>query len=194
MPHSLSPRERSPGPPSGSSRRKERTSLLVRNLPRSMRQEELRYAFTRFGPMRDAYIPRDYYTGESRGFGFVEFDDPRDASDAQYDMDRSVLAGREITVVFAEERRKAPDEMRTRERTSRPPPRDSREPRDPDRRRRSYSPRRRDSPPRRDVSPPPRDQSPPRARDERERNRSPTRSPPPKRTPSPRTGSRSPSR
>eukprot|EP00243_Klebsormidium_subtile_P004973 TRINITY_DN1931_c0_g2_i1.p1 TRINITY_DN1931_c0_g2~~TRINITY_DN1931_c0_g2_i1.p1 ORF type:complete len:119 (+),score=1.74 TRINITY_DN1931_c0_g2_i1:72-428(+) len=63
MPHSLSPRERSPGPPSKSSRRKERTSLLVRNLPRSMRQEELRYAFTRFGPMRDAYIPRDYYTG-----------------------------------------------------------------------------------------------------------------------------------
>jgi len=193
MPRSPSPRDRSPGPPRGASRRKEKTSLLVRNLPRSMRQEELRYAFTRFGPMRDAYIPRDYYTGESRGFGFVEFDDPIDAADAQYEMDRSMLAGREITVVFAEERRKAPDEMRVRERV-RPPPRDSREPRDYDRRRRSYSRRRRDSPPRRDLSPPPRDYTSPRERIERERNRSPTRSPPPKRTPSPRTGSRSPSR
>ncbi|GJP79209.1 hypothetical protein CLOP_g9462 [Closterium sp. NIES-67] len=41
-----------------------------------------------------------------------------DAEDAQYELDRTNFNGREITVVFAEENRKKPDEMRTRERYS----------------------------------------------------------------------------
>eukprot|EP00898_Chlorokybus_atmophyticus_P004600 jgi/Chlat1/5140/Chrsp33S08968 len=35
---------------------------------------------------------------EMRGFGFVQFINPEDASDAQYNLDRSVIAGREVTV------------------------------------------------------------------------------------------------
>lgn len=42
--------------------------------------------------------------------------DPADAADAKYHMDGQVLLGREITVVFAEENRKKPTEMRVRER------------------------------------------------------------------------------
>lgn len=54
---------------------------------------------------------------EPRGFGFVQYLDPADASDAQYHMDRQLIAGREITVVFAEENRKKPAEMRVKERS-----------------------------------------------------------------------------
>jgi len=53
---------------------------------------------------------------EPRGFAFVQFVDPYDASEAQYHMNRQIFAGREISVVVAEETRKRPEEMRQRTR------------------------------------------------------------------------------
>lgn len=41
---------------------------------------------------------------------------PADAEEAKYHMDGQVFLGRELTVVFAEENRKKPQEMRARER------------------------------------------------------------------------------
>ncbi|KAF8082135.1 hypothetical protein N665_0846s0017 [Sinapis alba] len=92
------------------------TSLLVRNLRHDCRQEDLRRSFEQFGPLKDIYMPRDYYTGDPPGFGFVQFVDPADAAEAKYQMDGYLLLGRELTVVFAEENRKKPTEMRARER------------------------------------------------------------------------------
>lgn len=53
---------------------------------------------------------------EPRGFGFVQYVHPADAEEAKYHMDGQVFLGRELTVVFAEENRKKPQEMRARER------------------------------------------------------------------------------
>lgn len=53
---------------------------------------------------------------EPRGFGFVQFVDPNDAQEAKYQMDGQILLGRQLTVVFAEENRKKPTDMRQRER------------------------------------------------------------------------------
>lgn len=53
---------------------------------------------------------------EPRGFGFVQFVDPADAQEAKYQMDGQILLGRQLTVVFAEENRKKPTDMRQRER------------------------------------------------------------------------------
>jgi RNA recognition motif. (a.k.a. RRM, RBD, or RNP domain) len=39
---------------------------------------------------------QDYYTGEMRGIGFVEFADERTAEDAQRGLDRMFLEGREV--------------------------------------------------------------------------------------------------
>ncbi|ONM21781.1 hypothetical protein ZEAMMB73_Zm00001d005739 [Zea mays] len=52
---------------------------------------------------------------EPRGFGFIQYFDPEDASDAKYHMDGKMLLGREIAVVFAEENRKKPADIRARE-------------------------------------------------------------------------------
>lgn len=46
----------------------------------------------------------------------MQFLEPRDAAEAQYCLDHQLIAGREITVVFAEENRKKPQEMRIKER------------------------------------------------------------------------------
>ncbi|PQP93806.1 serine/arginine-rich SC35-like splicing factor SCL30A [Prunus yedoensis var. nudiflora] len=142
------------------------TSLLVRNLRHDCR--------------------------EPRGFGFVQFVEPADAEEAKYQMDGQLLQGREVTVVFAEENRKKPSDMRHRERAStrsgryrdrrRSPPQYSRSPRysrsPPPRHTRSRS-RSRDyySPPpkRRDYS---RSVSPPQER-RYSREKSFSRSPPP---------------
>eukprot|EP00884_Botryococcus_braunii_P020718 jgi/Botrbrau1/732/Bobra.160_2s0055.1 len=88
------------------------TSLLVRNLSKNARIEDLRYAAEKYGRVRDVYIPRDYYTGEPRGIGFIEYSDPRDAEDAKFGLDRRMIEGREISVVFALQGRKRPEEYR----------------------------------------------------------------------------------
>ncbi|KGN66890.2 serine/arginine-rich SC35-like splicing factor SCL30A isoform X1 [Cucumis sativus] len=122
------------------------TSLLVRNLSHDCRPEDLRRPFGQFGAIKDIYLPKDYYTGEPRGFGFVQYVDPADAADAKHHMDGCVLLGRELTVVFAEENRKKPSDMRARERGSgryhdrrRSPPRSPRYSRSPAQRRGRYS-------------------------------------------------------
>ncbi|KAJ8770121.1 hypothetical protein K2173_011216 [Erythroxylum novogranatense] len=111
-------RARSPSPRGryGGRSRDLSSSLLVRNLRRDCRPEDLRRLFEQFGALKDVYLPKDYYTGEPRGFGFVQYSDPHDAAEAKYHMDGRVLLGRELTVVFAEENRKKPADMRARER------------------------------------------------------------------------------
>lgn len=49
---------------------------------------------------------------EPRGFAFVQFVDPYDAAEAQYQMNGQIFAGREISVVVAAETRKRPEDMR----------------------------------------------------------------------------------
>ncbi|PNH01045.1 Serine/arginine-rich splicing factor 12 [Tetrabaena socialis] len=77
---------------------KNKVSVLVRNIPLTYTAEDLRAKFETYGELRDVYIPRDYYTQRSRGFGFIEFRDTRDADEAIYRLDRTTLEGREINV------------------------------------------------------------------------------------------------
>ncbi|KAK3277389.1 Arginine/serine-rich splicing factor scl25a transcript I, variant 2 [Cymbomonas tetramitiformis] len=106
----MGPRSRSPSPRGDNAGRggerdddRKPMSLLVRGLPRDIRSEDIRSPFERYGSVRDVYLPRDYYTKQPRGFGFVEFYDERDAHEAQYQLDRTMFMGREITVVMAVE-------------------------------------------------------------------------------------------
>ncbi|XP_075497455.1 serine/arginine-rich SC35-like splicing factor SCL28 isoform X2 [Primulina tabacum] len=100
-----------------SDHRRERRSpapsgLLVRNISLSARPEDLRVPFERYGPIKDVYLPKNYYTGEARGFGFVKFRYPEDAAEAKSQLNHTLIGGREIIIVFAEENRKTPQEMR----------------------------------------------------------------------------------
>jgi len=38
--------------------------------------DELRNYFANYGPVAEAMVKKDPYTGHSRGFGFVKFKDP----------------------------------------------------------------------------------------------------------------------
>ncbi|KAF4696359.1 hypothetical protein FOZ60_000810 [Perkinsus olseni] len=89
-------RSRTPGGRGGA--REGSCSLLVRNLPDDLNPMRLRDAFERFGYVRDVYIPLDYYSKRPRGFGFVEFDDPRDADEARDSMDGQRLGSNYVGV------------------------------------------------------------------------------------------------
>ncbi|XP_042446886.1 serine/arginine-rich SC35-like splicing factor SCL28 isoform X1 [Zingiber officinale] len=94
------------------------SGLLIRNISLDARPEDLRIPFERFGPVKDVYLPKNYYTGEPRGFGFVKFRYAEDAAVAKQHMNRQIIGGREISIVYAEENRKTPQEMRKMTRIS----------------------------------------------------------------------------
>ena len=57
-------------------------NIYVGNLPFSMTEEELEGAFAAHGEVQSARIITDRYTGQSRGFGFVEMSDNNAAETA----------------------------------------------------------------------------------------------------------------
>lgn len=52
------------------------------------------------------------YFREPRGFAFVKFRFPEDAAEAKDRLNNKIVGGREIRIVYAEENRKTPKEMR----------------------------------------------------------------------------------
>ena len=99
-------RGRGEGPPG--------VSLLVRNVSNDITSADIHQAFGRIGDIRDVYIPRDFHSQQPKGFAFVEYATHEQALDAREEMDRFVMKGRELEVVFAQEKRKTPDQMRGR--------------------------------------------------------------------------------
>lgn len=92
------------------------TTLYVRNVSTRCRYDDLKSFFQQYGKIIDITIPLDYYSGMPKGFCFVEYDDPRDAEEAQYRLDRKYFFGREIDVEFARGVRQTASDMRVRER------------------------------------------------------------------------------
>lgn len=89
-------------------------SLLIRNVSPDITTQDLQVAFGRIGEIRDVYIPRDFHSQQPKGFAFIEYANAAMALEAREEMNRFVIKGRELEVVFAQERRKTPNEMRGR--------------------------------------------------------------------------------
>lgn len=94
-------------------------SLYVRGIAEKVRYEDLKKIFGRYGRIVDITLPVDYYTRDAKGYGFVEYEESRDAEEALHALDRYRLFGREIEVEFARGDRKTPSEMRAREKEAR---------------------------------------------------------------------------
>lgn len=71
---------------------------FIGGLSWSTRDDDLRDAFDKFGRLNEAKVVVDRYTGKSRGFGFVTFDDKKGMDEAIDEMNGADLDGRSITV------------------------------------------------------------------------------------------------
>jgi hypothetical protein len=78
--------------------------LFVGGLSWDTGDQQLRAAFSAFGPLLEATVISDRGTGKSRGFGFVTFEDPLHAAQAAKEMNGAELDGRRLKVNPAESR------------------------------------------------------------------------------------------
>ena len=80
-------------------------NIYVGNLPYSLTEEELREAFEAFGSVDRVSIITDKFSGQSKGFGFVEMPDNAAAADAVEALNDSSMKGRNVKVNEAKPRR-----------------------------------------------------------------------------------------
>jgi RNA recognition motif-containing protein len=74
------------------------TKLYVGNLPFKVREEDLTSLFQQAGTVESVNIIRDKFSGQSRGFGFVEMATPEDAQKAIKMFNGHSMENREIVV------------------------------------------------------------------------------------------------
>jgi cold-inducible RNA-binding protein len=72
--------------------------LYVGNLPFEAREEELRALFSTHGTVTSATVIVDHQRDRSRGFGFVEFEDPGQGRAAIAAVHGQQLGGRTLVV------------------------------------------------------------------------------------------------
>ena len=85
-------------------------NIYVGNLSYDVTDEMIREAFESFGEVTSAKVIRDKYTGQSRGFGFVEMTTQSQAETAIKNLNGKELQGKQISVSVARPR---PNEGRT---------------------------------------------------------------------------------
>ena len=64
--------------------------------------QDLYLLFSRFGPIKSCEVIRDYKTGSSLQYGFIEFENVRDCEEAVLRMDGVQVDGRRIRVDFSQ--------------------------------------------------------------------------------------------
>ena len=72
--------------------------LYVGNLPWSIDESKLKETFASFGNITEAVLIKDKYSGRSKGFGFVTFENDEDAQKAISEMHEKDVEGRPLTV------------------------------------------------------------------------------------------------
>ena len=73
-------------------------NIYVGNLSRETTEDELRQAFAPFGEVTSANVIKDRYSGESRGFGFVEMTTKSEAQAAINGLNGTSLGERTLSV------------------------------------------------------------------------------------------------
>ena len=83
-------------------------NIYVGNLAYSVTQDDLRDAFAAYGDISSVNLITDKFTGDSKGFGFVEMPNNAEADAAIKALNETPLKGRNIKVNQAKPRGERP--------------------------------------------------------------------------------------
>ena len=78
--------------------------ILVRNLDRNVTDAEILDLFKTYGKVESCVVVKDEATGKSKGFGFVEMPNPREAVKAIKGLNTLRVRGMGIRVKAAEDK------------------------------------------------------------------------------------------
>ena len=82
--------------------------LFVGGLPYSIADSQLEEMFSKMGTVVSATVITDRDTGRSKGFGFVEMENDKEADEAIEKLNETELEGRKIAVNIARPREERP--------------------------------------------------------------------------------------
>jgi RNA recognition motif-containing protein len=82
--------------------------IYVGGLPYSATDQDLSDLFASAGSVREAVVVTDKFTGQSKGFGFVEMDNDNEADSAIQSLNGAMMGGRELKVNEARPREARP--------------------------------------------------------------------------------------
>ena len=82
--------------------------IYVGNLKYSVSDETLREMFSEFGEVASADVIKDKFSGQSKGFGFVDMPNQSEAGDAIQALNDTLQDGRKLTVNEAKPRTERP--------------------------------------------------------------------------------------
>ena len=83
-------------------------NIYVGNLPYSITEDELRGVFADHGEVASVNIITDKFSGQSKGFGFVEMPNQAEAEEAIGTLNETSVKGRNIKVNQARPRTERP--------------------------------------------------------------------------------------
>lgn len=78
--------------------------IYVGNLNYNTTEDELRNTFSEYGTIESVNIITDRFSGQSKGFGFIEMSNSDEAKQAIDGMDQQELGGRSLKVNEAKEK------------------------------------------------------------------------------------------
>jgi RNA recognition motif-containing protein len=79
-------------------KRRKSMNIYVGNLSYEVTGEDLRQAFEAYGQVSSASVVKDKYSGQSRGFGFVEMPEKAEAQAAIQNLNGKDLKGQQMNV------------------------------------------------------------------------------------------------
>jgi RNA recognition motif-containing protein len=73
-------------------------NIFVGNLSKDVTDEDLQNMFSEFGSVRSVKVIKDLFSGESKGFGFIEMPGISEAQKAINELNTKELKGKKIVV------------------------------------------------------------------------------------------------
>jgi multiple RNA-binding domain-containing protein 1 len=76
--------------------------LFLRNILYSSTEDDFKQLFQPYGELKEVHIAVDSRTGKSKGFAYIQFENPKDAMKAYIQLDKQIFQGRLLHILPAD--------------------------------------------------------------------------------------------